>query len=139
MNDPIEHAWGAAVDSADAGIPEFPVGCSIGTVFETEGRRWLLVHVAFGVSGARWAYWKDQSLNWIIADKIFNADATHFAGMLAAPFGGGLPGRAWIMIEPKIREIPPEPITVEPQAPEARYERSKEVFDVATGQTEILP
>jgi hypothetical protein len=102
---------------------------------------------------------KDNPLHehWgIIVDRLFNGDAAHFAGMLGEPYAGkrvtdtgsaNVDSRyVWILTEPRVREIPAseQPSVLRPtlemtDKTETRYERSKEVYDVDSGRTEILP
>lgn len=155
--------WEHAVDIADqspitSGLPE---AVPVGTFYTHTGvdgveRKWLRVLIISGNVGGRWAYWahwKNPETNrdgigphpkhCVIADKIFNGDVAHFVGMLGIPYVGKVPNvdsSAWVLVEPKVQG----PTTVHVQdhglrIGEQRYERSKEVYDVETGESEQLP
>lgn len=150
--------WESALDAAElspltANLPKEP---RVGDVFEDPAdgvvRRWVYVKIMAGNVGGRWAYWnawfdeakrKGVGVNprhEVVADKIFNGDAAHFAGMLAQPYVGrvqGVESTAWVLVSPRMAgptveyaRLPHDPV---------RYERSKEVYDVESGKTTKLP
>lgn len=153
--------WEQSIDVADSSpiTANLPADTRIGEEFVDESasdgvvRRWLRVEVVAGNPGARWAYW----LGWIdektkqagigphpdvkvVADKIFNGDATHFLGMLGVPYAGkvaGVESTAWVLVSPK--QQGPVTVHVREEKPKERYEKSKEVHDVETGKTTLLP
>lgn len=153
--------WEQSIDVADSSpiTANLPENTRIGEEFvddkASDGvvRRWLRVEVVAGNAGARWAYW----LGWIdektrqagigphpewkvVADKIFNGDATHFLGMLGVPYPGkvaGVESTAWVLVSPK--QQGPVTVHVREDKPKERYEKSKEVHDVETGKTTLLP
>lgn len=155
--------WEVAVEDADVkpledGLPDVKEH-SVGEVFvEGEGeqkRKWVLVDVVGGSPGARWAYWcawvrvegrrritgiGPNPQHKVIADKLFNGDAPHFVGMLSHIYAGkfnGVESKMWVLTEPKVQ--PPRVEYVREEKSKERYERSKEVFDVNTGETKRLP
>jgi len=162
------NAWQQAVDSAEDtrdpyGIipPELPADTRVGQeyyYFPAGGqkRKYIKVCVVAGAAGSRWAYWRTASKlaervqpnpqYEVIVDRIFNGDQWHFAGMLVREFEG-MAGRsgveAWILAEPKMREIPHE-LQQKPQEQYMtrdgkRYEKSSEVYDVTTKESKLLP
>jgi len=119
-------------------------------------RTWLRVRIVSGNAGARWVYW----LNWTdqatrqpgigphpdykaVADKLFNGDANHFVGMLGVPYagraGGVVESSAWVLVSPKQQGEAVAYGRDQVRRGETRYEKSKEVHDVETGETRILP
>lgn len=145
--------WEGVVDDAGVIGSNLPDG-EIGSEHIDGPRKWKRVQVIGGAIGGRWAYWQVQHKDplhlaaekvdpntayEVIADRLFNGDAWHFAGMLAIPYNG-VPAAAWVLVEPRITEGPKPKLTVmEPMSDGKRYERSKEVYDVATGESELLP
>lgn len=77
-------------------IPERPVGVEY---VDSGGRKWRRVRVAFGASGGRWGYWAGKSGEEVIADRIFNEGAGHFAGMLRVAHDGERGTLNWLMTE----------------------------------------
>lgn len=151
--------WEKSVESAEINplTANLPITAAPGQVFREESsdgiwREWLRVEVVAGNAGARWAYWsawkeKTDRLgigpnpeSKVIADAIFNGDASHFCGMLATPFPGkiaGGPNLAWVMTSPRI--TPPRPGLVYLEETKERYEKSREVYDVQTHTSTKLP
>lgn len=154
--------WENSIDAADSSpiTANLPPDAETGSVFTdahcSDGveRTWVRVRIITGSVGARWAYW----LNWtnpltgqpgigphaehkVVADRIFNGDANHFVGMLGVPFAGkmsGVESRAWVLVHPK-PEGPRVVHVQEDRLGKERYEKSKEVHDVETGVTKVLP
>lgn len=149
-------SWETAVDVAENNhlTAQLPADAPAGTAYLELGtdnihRRFLRCDVVGGNPGARWAYWnswKDGDGNkgigphpnfQIVVDGIFNGDATHFCGMLAVPYGGQFSSRlVWVLIEPRVSPPPISRLYEEKSGP--RYERSREVYDVETGETKTL-
>lgn len=152
--------WETAVDQAELSIldQDLPEGQPAGSIYTHEGRKWMRVGVIRGNTGARWAYWmpwkvkddndRERIINGpgrhpeflAVADKVFNGDAAHFIGMLAKPYvqlPGGKPTLMWVLLEP--RPSGPTVIRMREEPVRERYERSKEVYDVNTGETTKLP
>lgn len=153
--------WEQSLDVADSSpiTANLPEDTRIGETFVdekcTDGvvRIWMRVEVVAGNPGARWAYWKgwvDEKTKQagigpnpehkVIADKIFNGDAPYFVGMLGMPYPGkvqGVDSTAWVLVSPK--QQGPTVVHVREEKPKERYEKSKEVHDVETGKTTILP
>lgn len=146
--------WERALDQAEqnpltANLPkEAPPGM-IWVETSPDGifRKWVRVEIVAGSVGSRWAYWKEWKAengqrgigvhpqHQVIGDRIFNGDVAHFAGMLAMPYAGPFVDKqAWVLLEP--RSKPPANVP-ERMTTDARYERSREVYDVETG--EITP
>jgi hypothetical protein len=147
LNDPNQQNWSQAQDQADSTpdwTPDLPGGdFPMSFPYTTEnpaGERqiWLRVHLHGGAIGGRWAYWFHKDTHLALADRIWNAEANHFIGMLAHPFSG-TKGPAWVLLTPKAVP-PPQTIDVEPEKTKGpRYERSKEVFDVDSQESRELP
>lgn len=159
--------WESAVDSAELSpiTANLPADTQAGEMFEEDGadgvrRVWRRVVIVGGNVGSRWAYWapwqqEDEATKRmragsgphpeykVVADKIFNGDAAHFAGMLGVPYQGKIPGvdsLAWVLVTPRAEG--PRVVHVQERDGERgreRYERSKEVHDVETGETKVLP
>lgn len=158
--------WESALDVAELSpiTTNLPSDASVGAIFEETGsdgvrRLWRRVLIVAGNVGGRWAYWqswedKDSATgrtragigphpsHHVIADKIFNGDASHFVGMLGVPYAGRLgvgnvDSTAWVLVEPKMQG--PRVVHVREEKPKERYEKSKEVYDLETGLTERLP
>ena len=151
------HEWELALDTAEQSpFGDLPASPSSGQAYSgvgTDGmqRRWVAVQILSGNAGARWAYWAPwfdpggragQGPNpafFAIADKIFNGDAPHFIGMLAEPYVRGKDPMAWVLTDPK--PVGPR-IVYEVELPKParheRYERSREVYDVETGESRML-
>lgn len=151
--------WEQTVDTAEtqplgANLPNLdglPPGVEyIEPINDLITRRWRLVTVNYGQTGGRWAYY----LAWtedgkpaqsgpspaydVVVDKLFNGDAPHFAGMLADPWAGRPKHdktvvKMWVLVEPKA--TPPPTIYEVEEKPKERYEKSREIYDVETGQT----
>jgi hypothetical protein len=146
--------WSSTLDHADeTPLPELPSDAEPGVLWEEPvegGRRlWRRVEIVSGITGGRWAYWK-QTADSIqrstiphpegkaIADRIFNGDAPHFIGMLAIPYTH-IPYQtvlAWVLVDPKL--VPPRPIWVIEEKLKTRYEKSKTVFDAETQESTEL-
>ena len=143
--------WESAVDAVEFSplTVNLPVNDAMGSVVGTEfvdgNRKWLRCKVVAGNTGGRWAYWHSDSVKAgggkynVIADKIFNGDAHHFVGMLAVPYTKqvGVDCLMWVLVEPRTFAPAREWVREEPL--KSRYEKSKEVYDVNTGETKILP
>lgn len=135
--------WESAVDQADANrlTQNLPEGVPVGFVQAETGpdnifRKWVYCEVSGGNPGSRWAYWSNKAECRIIVDRIFNGDASHFAGMLAHPYAGTFhTTKVWVMLEPRAERIPE---TREAERSDQRYERSREIFDVETQSTTKL-
>ncbi len=144
------NAWSNAVDQAEdtpitGNLPDI---APPGMVFDDTApdgtvRRWQRILIVGGALSGRWAYWKlwtDEGRPaygphpqfHAIADTIFNGDVPHFIGMLGAPYAR-TPGPAWVLISPKMTGT--RPVLLPEEKPRVRYEKSKEVFDVETGET----
>lgn len=161
------HQWEQSLDAADSSpiTANLPVDAHVGDEFVDEHasdgvvRRWLRVAIVGGSVGARWAYWaawqeEDKDTGKmragqgshpefkVVVDRIFNGDASHFVGMLGVTYAGkvtGVESTAWVLTSPKQAG----PVTVYARdgerRGEVRYEKSKEVHDVETGETTLLP
>lgn len=156
--------WQDAVDKSELSplTADLPATAALGDKFvqpnptgDEISRVWLYVSIVAGNVGGRWAYWAAwKDVNGIpgigthpefkvVADKIFNGDAAHFVGMLGLPYVGKVPGvesNAWVLVEPKM-EAPKVTHVIEDKSANGaqRYERSKEVYDVSTGESTLLP
>jgi hypothetical protein len=146
MNDPIHEQWSQLQDKADSPDwhPDLPGGdFPLGTPYPTtdpagSSQTWSRVFIRSGAIGGRWAYWFNRADHIAIADRIWNAGAPHFIGMLAVPYTGTV-GPAWVLIDPAASP-PTGAIELEPERRQGtRYERSKEVFDVSSSTTHIVP
>ena len=157
-----QRLWQESIDQAESPsgdlLPNLPEEGTLGQVFveskeNLPDRKWLYCEILTGSIGARWAYW----MGWIdpitnrlglgpnpkhvvIVDRIFNGDAPHFVGMLASPFAGrkhqGQQVCEWVLVEPKV--IPPNPVPVREIRDRERYEKSKIIYDVETGETKEI-
>ena len=139
--------WSNTVDEADhTNIAlNLPDEGELGSVIQDGIRLWRRVLVVSGNVGGRWAYWKNLVANKpldnfeVIADKIFNCDAYHFAGMLANPYSP-IPGKSqpvWILAHPRITSAPIINYR-QMNKPRIRYERSNEIYDIETGKSVYL-
>src|SRR5262245_6161080 len=133
--------WEATVDADDANplASSLPNPSTLGTVYyDTDhNRSWTRVLITGGKVGGRWAYWQDRNTSTVIADSIFNSGAHHFAGMLANPYTRNQSNTlVWVLTHP-IVSPPPRPLTLEDK-PKVRYEKSREVYDVETGETKEI-
>ena len=97
------HQWEQTVDIADTGNVLTANLSDVGTpgdvftdLHAADGvvRSWVRVQIISGSVGARWAYWDKAASSGeavqyrVVADKIFNSNATHFAGLLHVPYAG---------------------------------------------------
>lgn len=160
MEYPKIHEWELAVDASEvSSLGDLPAAPEPGQLYEGAGsdgiiRRWVAVRIAYGNPAARWAYWLPWSDGHVlragigpnpnhlaIADKLFNGDAHNFIGMLAVPYvKSQFPDQTvWVLTDPK-PSGPRVEYVVEPPLPSRhdRYERSKEVFDVETGESRTI-
>ncbi len=134
--------WEQAVDAAEANpltanLPgEAPPGMEWSELSQ-DGltRQWVRVTVVTGRAGGRWAYWAKKEDFTVVVDTLFNGDAHHFVGMLAIPFTP-FSTHHWVLVSPKV--VPPPTPRPELDKPTTRYERSKEVYNVDTGETTFL-
>lgn len=155
--------WETSADQVELnGTPQLPEKPQPGETYiedcaDGTQKQWLAVQVHAGNTGGRWAYWspwelKDPQGNsfhptrWgvgphpnykAIADRVFNGDAAHFIGMLAVPYVRRLESTSWVLVSPRMEG--PKVIRVIVEKPSERYEKSKEVFDVETGESKQLP
>lgn len=155
--------WETSLDQAElspltANLPHSPVA---GQVFEevatdATARKWVAVRVLGGSNGARWAYWAawwvpgveprrtgvGPNPDYIVVlDRLFNGDAPLFLGMAAEPYvrvgdgrGGCIESIVWVLVEPRMSGPRVVKVGREERVGE-RYERSKEVYDVETGES----
>lgn len=155
--------WETSLDQAElspltANLPHSPVA---GQVFEevaidATARKWVAVRVLGGSNGARWAYWAAWTIPnteprrfgvgpnpdfVVVVDKLFNGDAAHFVGMTGDPYvrvgdgrGGCIESIVWVLVEPRMSGPRVVKVRAEERIGE-RYEKSREIYDVETGET----
>jgi len=139
--------WSDSIDeSNNTNIAlNLPDDGELGSIIQDGIRLWRRVLVVSGNTGGRWAYWKNLNPNLpltnfeVVADKIFNCDAYHFAGMLANPYSP-VPGKQqpmWILAAPRITQAPIIEYR-QIRKPRIRYERSNEIYDAETGTSTYL-